>query len=169
MVCKHLLGRHDAALAAADELSQRYRRVPDAFDFTMVTFARVIAMCPFDPDAAAALLYRHLEETRRPHHLGLERHFLVLLALVDLHLGDERAAADSLALCDGPFDVITPLVWEYRHRVEGWPTEEFDQRRLASVGDYVSDPEQFTVVSERIDALLARRADVEGAAEVRQG
>jgi len=157
VVCNHLLGHFDVAQAASNQLAQRYGHAPPSLDSTMVTYARVVATCPFDPEAAGELLYRHLEQARDRRHVGFDRHALAMLALVDLYRGDEPSAAESLALCDGPFDVLTPLVWEYRRRVEGWPSDEFDQRRLASVTAFVADPPRFALASERVDALLGRR------------
>jgi hypothetical protein len=53
--------------------------------------------------------------------------------------------------------VLTPVVWEYRHRVEGWPSGEFDQRRMASAAGWMANPGRDPRVSERIDEFMARR------------
>ena len=124
----------------------------------MVTTARVVAACPFDAEAANEIVYGFLDQVRTPTYVGIDRHALVLLALVDLYAGDEQSAAESLALCDGPFDILNPLVWEYRQRVEGWASGEFDQRRMASAVAFVEEElSRGALVSERVDALVERR------------
>jgi predicted ATPase/class 3 adenylate cyclase len=156
VLCHHLAGDHDAARAATDRLVERYGDVRSAGEWMMVVISQVVATCPFDVEAAEAILRHFIDQSRRVRGLGLDRHTIVLVALVDLYRGDERAAAESLALCDGPYEVLGPLVWEYRQRVEGWPIEELDQRRTASAEAWMAMVGGDPRISARVDAFVAR-------------
>jgi predicted ATPase len=157
VVCHHLLEHHDDALAAMNRLVERHAHVPPPMEQLMITMARVVAMCPFDPAAAGEVLRRYLEQIHGMRQETLDRHALVLLAIVDFYRGDERSAAESLAMCNGPYEVLTPLIWEYRQRIEGWPTEELDQHRSVSMAAHLADPlTQDARVSERLDELVTR-------------
>jgi predicted ATPase/class 3 adenylate cyclase len=153
-VGNHLLGHHDLAMAEVDSLASRYDRTPDR-EQMMITMARVVATCPVDARAAGDIVEDHLEQLRGSNH-AFDRVALVMLALVDLYSGDPASAATSLALCAGPIaTVVDPVVWEYRFRLEGWPVDEFDQRRTAARAAWVQDPTHDGGVSERIEQLLS--------------
>jgi hypothetical protein len=140
-----------------ERLVGRYSRMLSPMEQLMVVMARVVATCPTDPAAAADVLNSYLDVVRNRPDEALDRHALVLLALVDLYGGDEGSARQSLAVCDGPYEILTPLVWEYRQRVEGWPSDELHQRRSASMTSYLSEvPAGEARIRERTNALLER-------------
>ena len=119
-----------------------------------LTMMRVVATCPFDPPAAGRMLHELLAQVRSA---SIDRSALVPLAVLELYDGDEASAVELLAMCDAPL-VFSPLVWEYRHRLEGWPSNELDERRTAAAARYMEDPPEATVLSAPIDAFMARRA-----------
>jgi predicted ATPase/class 3 adenylate cyclase len=154
-VCHHLLDHHDVAWDRANDLVERYDRAPHR-EQTMITMARVVTTCPIDPDAAAEIVRLHLDQLRGRNEM-FDRAALVMLALVDFHAGRTDSARQSLAMCSGPIATnIDPVVWEYRHRIEGWPAEEFDQRRTAERTAWLQDPARDQAVSQRIEELSAR-------------
>jgi hypothetical protein len=157
VVCHHLLGDHDAALTAMNRLVGRYAHVPTPMEQLMITMAQVVAMCPLDPAAAGEVLHRYLDQIHGLRQETLDRHTLVLLALVDLYRGDERSAAESLGMCNGPYEVLTPLIWAYRQWIEGWSTDELEQHRSVSMAAHLADPlTDDARVRARLDALVTR-------------
>jgi predicted ATPase len=154
LICRHLLGDHEAALAAADRLAARYANLRLVEESLFLTMMRVVATCPFDPAAARRMLHDLLGHVRSA---SIDRSALVPLALLELYDGNAGSAAELLAMCDAPL-VFSPLVWEYRHRLEGWPSRELDERRTAAAARYMDDPPEASVLSAPIDAFMARGA-----------